>query len=257
MSLSKSKILFINSLKQKKCRDESRSFLAEGNKIVLELLSSDYSVNQIFAPADWLTKNEKKLKKVSEVFECSGSDLERISLQKTPDGVLAIASQKKNNIVKEQYINDLSLVLDTIQDPGNLGTIVRAADWFGIKHIFCSTDTVDIYNPKVIQSTMGSFLRCVVEYVELPLFLSKHKQIEGFDVYGAFLNGKNIYSEELSPKGFLVMGNEGNGISPKIEKYISQRISIPSFASGNGGSESLNVAIATAVICSEFRRRTI
>ena len=257
MTLSKSKISFVQSLKQKKCRDESGLFLVEGNKIITEVLDSNFEVQLLIATHSWVESNKKSLHKVQEIISVSESDIERVSLQKTPVGVVAVVKKKDNSIIEGDYLGELSLVLDEIQDPGNMGTIIRLADWFGIRHIFCSTNTVDIYNPKVIQSTMGAFLRCKVEYVDLSKFLKKHSELEGFNIYGAFLEGENIYRSKLENKGFLVMGNEGSGISKEVQQHVTSKISIPSYPPSIASSESLNVAVATAVICSEFRRRMV
>jgi TrmH family RNA methyltransferase len=146
----------------------------------------------------------------------------------------------------------LSLVLDGIQDPGNMGTIVRVADWFGIEDIICSPDTADIYNPKTVQATMGAIARVKVHYTNLKDFLQKHNHLP---IYGTFLEGKNIYCESLSENGFIVMGNEGNGIRPETEKAINRKLFIPSFPFEREASESLNVGVATGIICGEFRRR--
>jgi TrmH family RNA methyltransferase len=150
--------------------------------------------------------------------------------------------------------NELSLALDGIQDPGNMGTIVRLADWYGIHHIFCSRDTVDVYNPKVVQATMGALARVKIHYLDLVVFLTQNKYLP---VYGTLLDGENVYEQEITAGGIIVMGNEGNGIRPEVEKLITKKLYIPNYPSGNPTSESLNVAIATAIICAEFRRRII
>ena len=167
---------------------------------------------------------------------------------------MAVFEQPHYTFSANIFKGKLSLALDNIQDPGNLGTIVRLADWFGIEHIICSNGTVDIYNPKAIQATMGAISRVKVHYTDLPSFLSKQKETP---IYGTFLNGNDMYQEELTPDGIIVMGNEGNGISEQTATCINRRLYIPNYPKGRATSESLNVAMATGIICSEFRRRCL
>lgn len=249
--LSKNKIKFINSLRLKKHREEESLFIAEGSKIVSEILSSGYEITLIAATQEWLSDN--RINKHTEVIECSSSDLKKISSLSTPTDVIAVVIIPKYEYSQSEIKSNLSLALDDIQDPGNLGTIIRLADWFGIENIFCSKNTADLYNPKVIQATMGSFLRVKVHYVDLPIFLKSITETT-FPVYGTFMSGLNIYSKELSPNGIIIMGNEGNGISKSIEELCTVRITIPSFRD-NDHAESLNVGTATAIVLSEFVRR--
>jgi len=186
------------------------------------------------------------------VIEVTAEELARTSLLKTPQQVLAVFEQANDFIDLSVIKHSLCLALDDIQDPGNLGTIVRLADWFGIKHIFCSLGTADIYNPKAVQATMGGLARVQLHYTDLPEFISSLKD---FPVYGTFLDGKNIYKQALSNNGLIVMGNEGNGISTAVKQLINQRLYIPNYPAGSETSESLNVAIATAIVCAEFRRQ--
>ena len=193
--------------------------------------------------------------KAGEIIEASEKDFCKISSQKTPQGVLALFQKPNYSYNFDEINTQLSLALDDVQDPGNLGTIIRIADWFGIRDIFCSLHTADVYGAKTVQATMGALARVRVHYVNLADFLRQCSERE-LPVYGTFMNGENIYSEKnLSKNGIIVMGNEGNGIAPEIEKYVSKPLLIPNFPQGETTSESLNVSIATALVCAEFRRR--
>ena len=247
--LNKNKIKFIRSLEKKKFRDETACFLAEGNKLVADIYPF-FECEFLIAKASWLAKQGDVCAK--ELIVAEANDIEKASLLKTPQDVMAIFRQPDYVLGKESLKNDLSLVLDGIQDPGNLGTIVRLADWFGIRKVICSMDTVDIYNPKVIQATAGAIARVRVFYVSLSDWL---KEIEEIPVYGTFLEGNNIYTETLSDCGLIVVGNEGKGISSSVEKQITQRLYIPNYPPDAESTESLNVAMATAIVCSEFRRK--
>ena len=189
----------------------------------------------------------------SELVEVSQEDLSRASLLKTPQQVLAIFEQPQYTLDPEAVRSSLCLALDDVQDPGNLGTIIRLADWFGIEHIICSQNTVDVYNPKTIQATMGGIARVKVHYTSLPDFIRSLG--ENIPVFGTFLNGKNMYEQPLTANGLIVMGNEGNGIGKEVATLINRKLYIPNYPAGQETSESLNVAIATAVICAEFRRQ--
>ncbi|GHT09762.1 RNA methyltransferase [Bacteroidia bacterium] len=247
--LSKAKIKFIRSLELKKHRNASACFLAEGNKLVADILSS-FDCECLIAKSSWLaTQGDIR---AGELIAAEENDIEKASLLKTPQDVIAVFRQPRHQLDKAALKTELSLVLDGIQDPGNLGTIIRLADWFGIKNIICSPDTADVYNPKTIQATMGAIAHVRVFYTPLVDFLEEMKDIP---VYGAFLDGKNIYRESLSENGFIVMGNEGNGISRSVEKRVSHKLYIPNYPPGTESTESLNVAVATAVVCAEFRRR--
>lgn len=249
--LSKNKIKYIRSLELKKNRKEAQAFLAEGHKLVGDLLGH-FPCQLVAATSRWLQNHDKI--QAEEIIEVTEEELARASLLKAPQEVLAIFKQPQYPfnpaIAKEQ----LCLALDDVQDPGNLGTIVRIADWFGIKHIFCSTGTADIYNPKTVQATMGAIARVELHYCNLPEVLSSLTDIP---VFGTFLDGENIYTQELSNYGIIVMGNEGKGISPNVSRFVNSKLLIPNFPQGCETSESLNVAVATAITCSEFRRRTL
>jgi TrmH family RNA methyltransferase len=251
--LSKNQIKFVNSLKQKKFREEHGYFIAEGTKIVPELLQSDIEVLQVYG-GEWFF-SAHQISSKTECIEIKPAELERISALSTPNEVLAVCRIPYYELEREQLKGQLTLVLDEIRDPGNLGTIIRIADWFGIGNIICSNGSADAFNPKVVQSTMGSIARIRVHYRDLTEFL---QQTEGLPVYGALLEGKNIYAEQLPAAALIVIGNESKGISEPVQQLLTQRISIPSFShfkTSGGEAESLNAAVATSIICSEFRRR--
>ncbi|MDG1475917.1 MAG: RNA methyltransferase [Vicingaceae bacterium] len=233
---------FVNSLKQKKFRTERNLFVVEGIKLVEELLQSDYEISAIYATSIWIERNSEL-----ECFEVSEKELQSISSLKTANEVLAVVKQKEFQLI--DVSSQLNIALDKLQDPGNLGTIIRTADWFGVQNIICSEDSVDVYNPKVLQATMGSFFRVNIVYLSLSEFFSNNK---GLTVYGALLDGENVYQKELKSKdSVLLMGNESKGISEELKPFIKEKISIPNY----GKAESLNVATATAILCSEFVRR--
>ncbi|GHT46989.1 RNA methyltransferase [Bacteroidia bacterium] len=249
--LGKNKIKFIRSLENKKQRAESGLFLAEGNKLVADILPF-FECELLVAQSSWMaTQGDIKAKELLAVDE---EDIKKASLLKTPQDVIAVFVQPANHLDKELLKNELTLILDGIQDPGNLGTIIRLADWFGIKNLICSPDTADVYNPKTVQASMGGIAHVKVFYESLPDLLDEWQDIP---VYGTFLDGKTIYQEKLASTGFIVMGNEGKGIRPALAKRITNRLYIPNFPPGTESTESLNVAVATAVICAEFRRQQI
>lgn len=238
--LSKNQIRFITNLKQKKFRNEYQLFIVEGIKGVEELVNSELTLEHLYTTkALNLPINPENVTLISE------NELKKISSLTTPNTCLAIFKQKKT---EEIPANGLILALDDVRDPGNLGTIIRLCDWFGIRHLLCSQNTVDMYNPKVVQSTMGSITRVNIVYDALPAYLKS-----GLPVFGTFMDGKNIYQQNLPNEGIIVMGNEANGISEEIENLIKERIAIPRFGEIQQ-TESLNVATATAIILSEFRR---
>ena len=245
-SLSKNKIKYIHSLELKKIRKEERVFLAEGPKLVGDLLGH-FPCRFLAATPSWFQEHPGI--DASELVEVSQEDLSRASLLKTP---LAIFEQPQYTLDPEAVRSSLCLALDDVQDPGNLGTIIRLADWFGIEHIICSQNTVDVYNPKTIQATMGGIARVEVHYTSLPDFI---RSLGDTPVFGTFLDGKNMYEQPLSANGLIVMGNEGNGIGKEVATLINRKLYIPNYPAGQETSESLNVAIATAVICAEFRRQ--
>lgn len=255
--LSRNQVKHIHSLKQKKFREIHRQFLAEGSKLILEIIESPYKVIAVYALADWLKSNENiLLSKKVPFLEISEGEMERITALSSPSPALAIAEIPATPILPVAAINDLVLVLDDIKDQGNLGTIIRIADWFGIETVICSENTVDLYNPKVIQATMGSVTRVRVAYFNLREFLSSMDP--AIKIYGTFPEGENIYSIPLDPKGIILIGSESTGISPEVAYKVTDKISIPSYSPATGRkdhAESLNASIAAAIVCSEFRRR--
>lgn len=249
--LSKARIKWIKSLEMRKYRLLHNAFLAEGPKLVGELLPY-FTPLYVAATKEWLTQNSLLLGAAKEVDEVSQEELERASLLRKPQSVLAVLPMR-NTDFKIQDPKSLYLALDGVQDPGNLGTILRIADWFGIRHILCGTEgTADVYNPKCVQSCMGALARVEVHYCNLPEVLKEAQM----PIYGTFLDGKDIYQEELSPNGIIVMGNEGNGISEEVAELVSHRLYVPNFPKGSLTTESLNVAVATGIVCAEFRRRS-
>ena len=247
--LSKNKIKYIRSLDMKKNRKEERAFVAEGHKLVGDLLGH-FVCKLIVATRSWLDKNTNV--NALEIIEVTQEELTRASLQKTPQEVLAIFEQPSYDMRPDVLSHSLCLALDDIQDPGNLGTIIRLADWFGIEHIFCSMGTVDVYNPKTIQATMGALARVKLHYCDLSSLITS---LTNVPVYGTFLDGDNMYEKELAPYGLIVMGNEGNGVSAEVANLVNERLYIPNYPPHRDTSESLNVAMATGIICAEFRRR--
>lgn len=248
--ISKSQIKFISSLSQKKFRDESGMFIAEGTKLVLDLLPAFECVHA-FATEEWKERNAGK--NVSGFVTATEEELRKISNQKSPQGVLAVFRKRESHFDVQQLKSKLSLALDDVQDPGNLGTIIRIADWFGVEDIFCSEFCADAFGPKTVQATMGALARVNIHYLNLNSFLAALPA--DMPVYGTFMDGENIYSEKISANGIIVMGNEGNGISATIEEKVNKRLLIPNYPLGSETSESLNVAVATALVCAEFRRR--
>jgi TrmH family RNA methyltransferase len=254
--LSRNQVKHIQSLKQKKFREIHRQFLAEGSKLAIEIVESSIPVISVYALAGWLKQHEILLHKKDIPFTViSETEMERITTLSSPSPALVIAGIPETPAIPASAINDLVLVLDEIKDPGNLGTIIRIADWFGIGSVICSENTVDLYNPKVIQATMGSVTRVSVTYCNLVDFLSSVDP--SLRIYGTFPEGENIYSIHPDPQGIIIIGSESSGISPGVVSRVTDKISIPSFSTGAGRShaESLNASIATAIVCSEFRRR--
>ena len=249
--LSKNKIKYIHSLELKKNRKEEQTFVAEGHKLVGDLLGH-FPCRLLVATRAWLDRNPDV--EAMEIIEVNQEELTRASLLKTPQEVLAVFEQPEYSIQPEVVERSLCLALDDVQDPGNLGTIIRLADWFGIEHIFCSLGTVDVYNPKTVQGTMGALARVKLHYVDLPSIIASMPSVP---IYGTFLDGNNIYAETLSANGLIIMGNEGKGVSPEVAKLVNKRLYVPNYPSERVTSESLNVAVATAVVCAEFRRRLI
>ncbi len=242
--LSKSQAKYIQSLGQKKVRDEEGVFIAEGPKIIAELLASvDAKIIQLYALHDWIEANRKDCNG-TDIIEIDETDLEKISQLTTPNKVLAIV-KKPAAPDHLQAKETVSLVLDTIQDPGNMGTIIRIADWFGIRQIICSKDCADIYNPKVVQSTMGSIARVAVLYTDLVPWLEAQKDVF---IYAAALEGQNVTAMKKITEGLIIIGNESKGIHREIFELIDVKITIPRI----GSAESLNAAVATGIILSHI-----
>lgn len=249
--ISKNKIKFIRSLELKKNRTKEGLFVAEGHKVVGDLLALQ-PARLIVATAEWI--KGKILAQETEVIEVSEEELRKVSFLQHPQQVIGVFRQASSSFgFSDIDTSQLSLALDGVQDPGNLGTIIRIADWFGITHIYCSPDTADVYNPKVVQATMGSIARVRVEYGNLPGMVESLPA--DVPVYGTLLDGDNIYQQNLENRGLIVMGNEGKGISPALAAKVNRRLLIPNFPEGRATADSLNVAIATAIACAEFRRQ--
>lgn len=247
--LSKSTISLLKSLQQKKFRTAHGLFLVEGYKSVLDFANSAYQIVTIYHT----NAIDPKLLKLSvkiNFSEISLSELEKISSLRSPQDIIALVKMPawpvlQTNVLKGKF----AIALDGIQDPGNMGTIIRTADWFGIQHIICSADTVDVYNPKVVQATMGSLANVNVYYAELAEFLESIKM----PIFGALLDGSNIYETDFGTEGLIIMGNEGNGVRPEIINLVQNKVTIPR----SGKAESLNVGIATAIFCSEIKRNSL
>ena len=240
--VSKNQIKLINSLQQKKYRKLHNLFIAEGKKVIQELIDANFSLEHLFVTKENLFDSKYNFELISD------NDLKKISALTTANDCLAVFKIKE---VNSHSSSGLELALDNIKDPGNIGTIIRLCDWFGISKIVCTEETVDIYNPKVVQATMGSLARVEVLYTNLADYL----KTTDLEIFGTFMEGKNIYKQELPARGIIVMGNEANGISTDIENLVTQKINIPRFGSLQQ-TESLNVATATAVILSEFKRNS-
>ena len=258
--ISKNQLKYVRQLEQKKWRKREGTFVAEGPKVVGDLLKAGFAPRMVFATKEWRWEEERDVEckstpaeerrewKTEEVTE---DELRRLSFLQHPQQVLAVFEQPEDSAAdcRADDADTLTIALDGIQDPGNLGTIIRLADWFGIGTIVCSESTADAWNPKVVQATMGSIARVRIVYTDLTTYLAKAT----VPVYGTLLDGDNIYGQELSRGGIIVMGNEGNGISDEVRRLVTRKLLIPAFREG---AESLNVAIATAITCSEFKRRT-
>lgn len=244
--LSKTQVKYIQSLHHKKFRDEENVFIAEGNKVVIELLQSKkFICKELIALPEWFNENESLVRKFySDEFQITDeNNLRRISALSTPSAVLALFKKTKSEPIN--LVNKLTLMLDTIQDPGNFGTIIRIADWFGIETIICSDSTVDMYNPKVVQSTMGSLGRVNIVYTDLPEFIQSNKTVK---IFAAALDGKDINVMKGLKEGIIIIGNESKGISSELLALANEKITIPK----KGVAESLNAAVATGIILSHI-----
>jgi TrmH family RNA methyltransferase len=245
--MTKAEIQFIRSLADKRVRDKERLFIAEGAKLVEEIMASQFAIRRIYT-----TREDVVGEGVERVDR---KDMERISQLKTPSDTLAVVEHPKYRFDLERLDQSLVLALDGVQNPGNLGTIIRLADWFGVKDVVCSAECADCYNPKVIQATMGAILRVRIHYTEqLPSLLVQAAK-RGMPIYGTLLEGENIYSRDLKQRGVIVMGNEGRGLSEECRKVVTDALLIPPYPADVASSESLNVAMATGIVLAEFRRR--
>ncbi len=239
--ISKSQTKLITSLQQKKYRDQTGLFVGEGPKVIAELLKEGFELESLFT-------NEASQITAENHFLVTDAELKKISFLKTANTSLAIFKMPKPKPLQNE---GLMVALDAVRDPGNLGTIIRLCDWFGVQQLLCSEDTADCFNPKVVQATMGSLARVQIYYLSLAAFFEKTK----LPIYGGFMDGENVYSEKLPQNGIIVMGNEANGISEALRKQITHKITIPRYGKTQK-TESLNVATATAILLSEFRRFT-
>ena len=245
--MTKAEIQHIRSLQDKRNRDEEGLFVAEGAKLVEEIASSTLTIRRIYT-----TRTDLKGTNVEMV---DSKTMERLSGLKSASDTLAVVEQPRYRLNLNTLTKSLVLALDGVQNPGNLGTIIRLADWFGVEDIICSRDTADCFNPKVIQATMGAILRVRVHYTDnLPVLLQEAHR-EGLNIYGTLLDGGNIYDERLDASGIIVMGNEGRGITDETRKALTHRLLIPPYPADAPTSESLNVAMATGIILAEFRRQ--
>lgn len=249
--LSKAEVKRVSRYKQSKFRNQDNLFVVEGEKMVAELLESAYDIQSIYATAQWIQKNKTIIQTkgvANKTIEISEDDLEKISLLSTPNNVYSLVKIPQENFSNQT--KGLTIVLDGIKDPGNLGTIIRLADWFAVEQIICSLDCVDLYNPKTVQSTMGSIFRVKVEYTDLKNFLENLPK--DYPIYGSIVEGgESIYEKQFSKDAILIIGSESHGISPEIQEKINHRITIPRFRTDNK-PESLNASIATAIMISEI-----
>lgn len=254
--ISKNQIKFIKGLELKKFRKASQSFVAEGPKLVQDILPY-FECKILVATEEWLRSHQQETAtygKHAEIIEVNEEELQRVSFLKSPQEVLGVFTIPHHNINLHSCARQrLCLALDDVQDPGNLGTIIRIADWFGIEDIFCSPGTADVYNPKTVQATMGAIARVRIHYLPLAEVLQQAEC--DYPIYGTLLEGQNMYERDLKNNGLIIMGNEGKGLSPEIRRLVTDSLYIPSYPADRPTSESLNVAIATAIVCAEFRRR--
>ncbi len=246
--MTKAEIQLIRSLADKRGRSEQGLFIAEGEKLIDEIRASHLRVRTIYA-LDGVFEGE-------EVVRVAPKEMERISQLKTPSKALAVVEIPRHRLDLKQLQGRLVLALDEVQNPGNLGTILRVADWYGITDVLCSIDSADCFNPKVVQATMGAILRVSVHYVDLPALLREARNAS-IPIYGTLLDGENLYHTDLTPHGIVVMGNEGRGISDEVAAHLTHKLLIPPYPATRRTTESLNVAMATGIICAEFRRRAL
>lgn len=263
LTISKNIIKRVQSLAQRKARRQEGLFVAEGNKLVGDNLASMRCM-ELFATQSWWDANGHLLQGMTGSrtsgheplqYLVTETEMQRLSLMQAPQEVLGVFAIPQYELDAETLTNELTVVLDEVQDPGNVGTIIRLCDWFGIRNIVCSPTTADCFAPKVVQATMGAIARVKVHYTPLEAFLDDMRK-RGLPIYGTYLEGENIYQTQLTQQGLIIMGNEGKGINPALKPYVDHKLNIPSYPVGMPTSESLNVGIATAITVAEFRRRT-
>ncbi|MDD4746838.1 MAG: RNA methyltransferase [Salinivirgaceae bacterium] len=252
--ISVSEIKFIKSLEIKKYRIDNQLFVVEGEKLVLELLDSNYIIKDLFATDGFSHKTKVPIRPISE------KELHRISFLKTPNKILAVVEMPSFDACDSIFLDSkigLTIGLDGVRDPGNMGTILRIANWYGIRFVFCSADCVDCYSPKVVQSSMGALFRTQVIYGDLPDFITKMKNGNQSAIFTTELGGTSIYDQEIASNSMLIFGSESHGVRPEISILSDQRLLIPSFPPNGRDMESLNVGVAVGITCAEFRRREI
>lgn len=255
--ISKNRAKFIISLQKKKARDEEQLYIVEGDKIVREFLAAGIAVNTLVAKPEFLSSlHSDLLSHVTNIETVSYEELKLLSTLKTPHNALALVQFPEQHLDETEILKNFCVALDFVQDPGNMGTIIRAAGWFGIKNIVCSLDCVDVYNPKVIQASMGALLHVNIYYYDLKKLLIS-AQSNKISVFGTLLEGDSIYSHKLDNKGVILLGNESKGISDELMPYITEKIKIPKFSKARQGIDSLNVGMAASVVFSEFMRRSV
>jgi TrmH family RNA methyltransferase len=252
--ISRNKAAYIITLRKKKVRDEEKLFVIEGDKIIREFLEAKAKVRILIALPEFLNSLQVFHKQgIGEIIPATNDDLKKVSSLKTPHNALAIIEMSEPVRDPADLIKGLTIALDCVQDPGNLGTIIRSAAWFGIKNVYCSEDSADIYNPKVIQASMGAILHVNVIYAFLPELLERARKMS-VKIYGALIEGESIYSYKLGSSGIILLGNESKGISEELLPFITDRIMIPKLIDAQQGIDSLNVSMAASVILSEFTR---
>lgn len=245
--MTKAEIQFVRSLADKRTRDQEQLFIAEGSKLVEEIIVSEFAIRRIYTTRCDLKGANVELIDVRE--------MERISQLKSATDTLAIVEQPRHTLSIKTLCGRLTIALDGVQNPGNMGTIIRLADWFGVEDIICTKECADLYNPKVVQATMGAILRVRVHYTDNLTSVLRKASERNIPIYGTLLDGENIYTKSLTPNGIVVMGNEGRGLSEECRQAVTSRILIPSYPIDTPTSESLNVAMATGIVLAEFRRR--
>lgn len=258
LTLTKNIIKEIRSLEQRKGRREQHAWLAEGNKMVGDLLfCGAFDCRRLVATTQWWQENPQFAAVAQESYEVSRSEMERVSLLQAPQDVLAVFAEPESIPALSPAADELCILLDEVQDPGNLGTIIRTADWYGVRHIYCAPGTADCFNPKVVQATMSALARVQLHYFESKEAECAWLKTCSCPIYGTFLEGTDIYRSDLKTAGVLVMGNEGRGVSAEVAALVTDKVLIPHFSPDGNHVESLNVSVATAICLSELRRRSL